>query len=179
MRACMLMCVWLREQLVRVCSFFTMWVLRSSCLVFLPLSHLTGRFLGISAVLASTLILNDKFWGFGVFNFVVCLYVYVYQPCAWCPQRPEAGLDTLELEVQMGVSCRVGAGKGTWVLEEQPVLLNPKPSLHFKDEGPLLYSAGPEHVRTGGSLWSDMLQTFVGAQFVALVSVLFPSILRF
>lgn len=74
-----------------------------------------------------------------------------------------------------------------WVLGRKPeswkssqsVLLNPKPSRHSKDEGLLLRPAGPEHVRSGGSLCSHKLQTFVGVQFVALVSVLFPAILRF
>lgn len=48
----------------------------------------------------------------------------VYHMCVWDPQRPE------ELELQMTVSCRVGARTQTPIpLQKQPVLLTTKLSL--------------------------------------------------
>lgn len=40
----------------------------------------------------------------------------VHHLCVWSPQRPEDALGRLELELQTGVSYRVGAGNHTQVL---------------------------------------------------------------
>lgn len=58
----------------------------------------------------------------------VCMSVY--HVCAWCPRRPEEGmdrLDMLELEFQMGTSCVL---QTLSVQETLTVLLTADPSLH-------------------------------------------------
>ena len=42
----------------------------------------------------------------------------VYCLCAWCLWRPEEGIGCPERELQIVVSCHVGAGNLTWVLWE-------------------------------------------------------------
>jgi hypothetical protein len=52
---------------------------------------------------------------FFFFQVILCVDVLpgsisVYHMCAWCLQRPERALGSMELEAQMVVSCHVGAG---------------------------------------------------------------------
>ena len=42
--------------------------------------------------------------------------VFVHHIHAWCPQRPEEGMKSLALELQMFVDYHVGVSKQTWVL---------------------------------------------------------------
>jgi hypothetical protein len=49
-----------------------------------------------------------------LYVWVFCLHVY--QVYAWCPQRPEEGIRSLELEFQTVISCHVRAGNQTQVL---------------------------------------------------------------
>jgi hypothetical protein len=46
--------------------------------------------------------------------------MYVCHMYAWCPWRPEEGATPLELELQMIVSCCVGAGNQELLTSEPP-----------------------------------------------------------
>lgn len=50
------------------------------------------------------------------FFFNVGCFAYMYYMCAWCPFGPEESLEPLELELQAGVRCLVGAKNQTQAL---------------------------------------------------------------
>ena len=49
-----------------------------------------------------------------LYECVFCLHVCLCTMCKECPQRPEQGLNRLDLELHMAVSCHVDARSETW-----------------------------------------------------------------
>jgi hypothetical protein len=63
--------------------------------------------------------------------YVICLSVCLCATCMlWCPKGQKRMLDSLELKLQMRVSCHVGCWElNLGPLKEQPKLLTAEPSL--------------------------------------------------
>lgn len=78
-----------------------------------------------------------------------------YHECAWCPRRPEEGVRAPELELQLVVSCHVGAGNWAWCLDEQQRSQPTQSCL----SSPSSYSLGlkGEHLRLSNLLGTEKI----------------------
>ena len=100
--------------------------------------------------------------------FIFCVWVFCMYICVRM-------LDPLELELQTGVSCHVGAGNWTWILwQEKPVLLTAEPSLqdvaYFKETLGTIGSAWwwqdletlewRQHITTSTMAWDYLSLTY-------------------
>lgn len=54
-------------------------------------------------------------------------YIFVYHKCAWSLQRPEEGLDSLELELRTAVS-----GFNPWAISSAPIYLVIETGFHSR-----------------------------------------------
>lgn len=76
---------------------------------------------------------NNRLLMWPIFSFFKCvsvfLFYFVASLCVCCLWRPEKASGPLELEIQVVVSCRVGAEKGMGPMEELHVLLTNELSL--------------------------------------------------
>lgn len=63
------------------------------------------------------------------FYFVYFTCMYVYHMFVRCPQSPEEGGRSMELELQVVVSLHVGTELNLGALQEQELLLSAEPSL--------------------------------------------------